>query len=106
PELPGLGTPWGSAVTIDYKRRCGDRVSVVREEGCEADVRVRAWLELHDVRVQRSEGERRRDGDCELRREECRQACRRGRTAALSDRRRGREAHAPARIRARHARAR
>ena len=51
PELPGLGTPSTPPSPSNTTGRRG-RLPLVRAEEPQADVRLRPWPELHDVRLQ------------------------------------------------------
>jgi hypothetical protein len=105
PQLPGLGTPWGTPTTIPY------------DEGAEIGYRWYAktaakpmfafghGLVLHDVRIRRPRRRRRRHDHCELHRHQHRRPRRRRRPAALPHRRGGRPAYSAARFRKGRARA-
>ncbi len=52
PELPGLGTPWGTPVTIRYDEGAEVGLPLVRQDRRQAAVRLRPWAELHPLRLQ------------------------------------------------------
>ena len=66
PELPGLGAPWGTPITIDYDEGAEVGYRWFAKTGRNAAVRLRPRAELHELRLQRSQGRRRRDDHREL----------------------------------------
>ena len=103
PELPGLGTPWGTPTTIDYDEGAEVGYRWFAQQGDDAALRLRPRPGLHELRVRRARGRRGRHHHRDLHGHQHRRARRRRRAPALPDLGRRRRAHAPARLRARGA---
>ena len=56
PELPGLGTPWGTPTTIDYDEGAEVGYRWFAQQGDDAALRLRPRPGLHELRVRRPRG--------------------------------------------------
>ena len=56
PELPGLGTPWGTPTTIDYDEGAEVGYRWFAQQGDDAALRLRPRPGLHELRVRRARG--------------------------------------------------
>ena len=56
PELPGLGTPWGTPTTIDYDEGAEVGYRWFAQQGDGAALRLRPRPGLHELRVRRARG--------------------------------------------------
>ena len=90
PELPGLGTPWGTPITIDYDEGAEVGYRWFAKTGRDAALRVRPRPQLHDLRLRRPRRSRAARPSRDLHRHQHRRARGRRRATALPDRAAGR----------------